>query len=74
MDTELAARLSAHEKKLEEIGVAVEATRKYMQFTFWITVFFLVLPLVGLLYAVPKAMSSYSSAVNMDTLELLNGL
>lgn len=74
MDTELAARLSAHEKKLEEIRVAVEATRKYMQFTFWITVFFLVLPLVGLLYAVPKALSSYSAAANMDTLELLNGL
>ncbi|MFZ2555828.1 MAG: hypothetical protein WAZ27_00655 [Minisyncoccia bacterium] len=74
METEIAARLSAQDTKLEEIRVAVEATRKYMQFTFWITVVFLVLPLVGILYAVPKAMSSYSAAVNMDTLEILNGL
>lgn len=74
MDTELSARLQAQDAKLEEIRIAVAATRKYMQITFWVTVVFLVLPLVGLLYAVPKAMSSYSAAVNMDTLELLNGL
>lgn len=74
MDTELSARLNAQDKKLEEIREAVQATRKYMQITFWVTVVFLVLPLVGLLYAVPKAMNSYTGALNLDSLEVLEGL
>jgi len=72
MDTELSERLKAQDAKLEEIREAVLAMRRYMQITFWVTVVFFVLPLFGLLYAVPKVMNSYIGSMNIDTLDLQN--
>lgn len=74
MDTELAQKLQQQEAKIEEIREAVLATRRYMQITFWVTIVFLVLPLLGLVYAVPKAMSSYTSMIEAGDLQVLEGL
>jgi len=74
MDAELTQKLQEQALKIEEIREAVKATRRYMQITFWVTVVFLVLPLLGLMYAVPKAMNSYLGALNMDSLDGLEGL
>jgi hypothetical protein len=74
MDAELTQKLQEQAVKIEEIREAVKATRRYMQITFWVTIIFLVLPLFGLLYAVPKAMNSYMGMINIDTLDGLEGL
>ena len=63
MDAELAQRLQAQDAKLDAIWQSVEKTRKYFQMTFWITVILFVLPLVGLIFVVPYAMSSYLGAL-----------
>lgn len=69
MDVELAQKLQQQDAKIEEIREAVLATRRYMQITFWVTIAFLVLPLFGLIYAVPKAMSTMGS-LSIDQLDL----
>jgi hypothetical protein len=74
MDAELAQKLQEQAVKIEEIREAVKATRRYMQITFWVTIIFLVLPLFGLLYAVPKVMNSYMGSINIDMLKGLEGL
>ncbi len=61
MDPELQRRLDAQDKKLDEIYRAAERTRKYLLWTFVITVIFIVLPALGLLFAVPQFISTYSN-------------
>jgi uncharacterized membrane protein YozB (DUF420 family) len=74
MDAELARILKEQDVKIEEIRADVRATRRYMQTAFWVTVVFLVLPLIGLIYAVPKAMNSYLGEINAESLQMLEGL
>ncbi len=61
MENEILERLAKDEEKLEKILVSVEKTRKYIFWTMVVTVVFLVLPLVGLLFAIPSFVSTYSS-------------
>jgi hypothetical protein len=66
-DQELARRMEAIEKKLDEVYSSSEKTRKLL---FWITaaaVAAFVLPLVGLLFAVPSFISTYNdiSSISM---------
>jgi hypothetical protein len=74
MDAELAQKLQEQDAKLEEIRASVKAMRRYFQITLWLTIVFLVLPLVGLIYAVPKAMNSYVGSLDAETLQVLEGL
>ncbi len=60
METEILKKLQEQEIKIEQIYVSVEKTRKYFQWTMIITVALFVLPLIGLLFAVPAFLSSYS--------------
>ena len=60
METEIIKKLQEQEIKIEQIYVSVEKTRKYFQWTMIITVALFVLPLIGLLFAVPAFLSSYS--------------
>ncbi len=59
MDPELKSRLDALEKKLELTYISAEKTRKYFLVIMIISVVLFVLPLVGLLFAVPTFMSTY---------------
>lgn len=61
MDQQLSDRLEAVERKLSEIYVSTEKTRKYFLVTMWVTIAFLVLPVIGLLFAVPAFLSSYAT-------------
>lgn len=63
METELKQLIEAQQKKIEEIYISVEKTRKYLWWTMIATVVFFVLPLVGLLFIVPSFISSYSDSV-----------
>lgn len=64
MEEEILKKIEAQDKKLEEIYRSVEATRKYFLWTFVITIAMIVLPLIGLAFAIPKFLSIYSGALN----------
>lgn len=69
MDAELAERLQEQAAKLEEIRLSVRTMMRYFKITFWVTVILFVLPLIGLLFAVPSAMNSYLGSLNIDNLQ-----
>ncbi len=69
MDQELEARLKAQDEKLEAIYVSVEKTRKYFLFTMISTLVFFLLPLIGLMFAIPAMLNTLS-----DTTGLINSL
>lgn len=58
----LEKRLQAMEGKLDAIHVSVERTRKYFLWTLVLSVAFFLLPLVGILIAVPFLLDTLSSA------------
>lgn len=62
MDTELLQKLQAQDEKLELIYQSIEKTRKYFLWTLIATVVMFVLPLVGLMFAMPFFMSTLSNA------------
>ena len=52
------------EQKIDYIYKSVEKTRKYFLITMWITLAMVVLPLLGMLIAIPKVIGVYSSMYN----------
>lgn len=65
MDTELLQKLRAQDGKLERIYQSVEKTRKYFLWTLIGTVVTFVVPLIGLVIAVPYFLSTFSSAYGL---------
>ena len=65
MDHELAKQLASQDEKLERIYQSVEKTRRYFLWTMIATVVTFVLPLVGLIFAVPFFLSTLSSAYGL---------
>lgn len=65
MDQELAKQLASQDEKLERIYQSVEKTRRYFLWTMIATVVTFVLPLVGLIFAVPFFLSTLSSAYGL---------
>lgn len=59
MDEQLSQRISTLEEKVDAIYVSVEKTRKYFQLILWITLAMVVLPAIGLLFAIPAFLNSY---------------
>jgi len=53
-------KIEEQDKKLEDIYRSVEKTRKYFLWTLIITLVFMVLPLIGLIYVIPKMLDAYS--------------
>jgi len=58
-------------KKIEEQGVkidaiykSVEKTRKYFQMIIWVTVIAVVLPLIGLAFAIPAFLNNYVGSLS----------
>lgn len=60
MDQELKARIDAQDEALKAIYASVEKTRKYFMWLLIITVAMFVIPLLGLLAAIPSFLSVYS--------------
>lgn len=61
MDTELKARLDAIDVKLASTFEAAEKARKYLLVMTVITVGAIVLPLIGLVFAIPSFLSTYQA-------------
>jgi len=59
-DTELRQRLEALEKKIDDVYTSAEKTRKYFLGVIIVSVVAFVLPLMGLLFAVPSLLSTYA--------------
>lgn len=68
MDQELTQRIAALEEKVDAMYASVEKLRKYFLWTGIITLALFVLPLVGLAFAIPSFLSSYSALGNIDAL------
>ncbi len=63
METELLAeKIEQQGAKIDAIYVSVEKTRKYFLITMWITIILFVLPLLGMLIAIPMFIRAYMSA------------
>lgn len=60
MDDELRQRLDRIEAKLDATYASAEKTRKYFLGVIVVSVIALVLPLVGLMFAIPSFLSVYS--------------
>lgn len=63
MEQELLDRLSRQDQKLEQIYISVEKTRKYFLWTLIITFVTFVLPLIGLVFAIPFFLSTFSGVM-----------
>ncbi|KKU78837.1 MAG: hypothetical protein UY04_C0025G0023 [Parcubacteria group bacterium GW2011_GWA2_47_7] len=59
MDSDTNRKIDALEAKIDAIFVSVEKTRKYFFWTMVITVAVLVVPMIGLMFAIPAFMSNY---------------
>lgn len=65
MPEDRAAQLEA---KIDAIYVSVEKTRKYLLWTMIVTLAVVVLPAIGLVFAVPSFISSYNQT--LESLDL----
>lgn len=61
MDEELLQKIEAQDKKLQEIYLSVEKTRKYFLWTLIITVVTILLPLIALIVLIPWFLRIMSS-------------
>ncbi|MFZ2226003.1 MAG: hypothetical protein WA064_00870 [Candidatus Moraniibacteriota bacterium] len=62
MDHELEQKLAEQDKKLDQTYASVEKMRKYFLWTMIITIATIVLPLIGLVFAIPFLLSTLTSA------------
>ena len=58
MEQDISRKFEEQEKKLDAIYKSVEKTRKYFLFTLVVSVVFIVLPLVGLIFVIPMLLST----------------
>ncbi len=65
MDAELKNRLDALEKKLDAVYVSAEKTRKYFLAVIVVSVVAFVLPLIGLVFAIPAMLSSMNTLLTL---------
>ena len=56
----ISPRVDELEKKIDAIYVSVEKTRKYILTTMIITIIVVVLPVLGLFFALPSFMGTYN--------------
>jgi hypothetical protein len=64
IDPELLAKLNEIGAKADAAFRAAESTRKYLFWTGVITVALIVLPLIGLAFAIPSFIGSYTTTLN----------
>lgn len=64
MDPDIQNKMAGLEKKIDEIYVSVEKTRKYFLWTMIITLAVIILPLIVLAFVIPSFISSYTSAIS----------
>jgi hypothetical protein len=64
MENDISKRLETLESKIDAVYVSTEKTRKYFLWTLILTVIMFVLPLIGLMFAVPMFLTNYVGALS----------
>lgn len=64
MDTELQKKLEEQGTKIDAIYKSVEKTRKYFLIIVWVTVIAVVIPIIGLFFAVPSFLGNYQNSLS----------
>jgi type II secretory pathway component PulF len=59
MEEEILKKMEEQDKKLQEIHRSVEKMRKYFLWTIIISVVFIVLPLIALVFIIPQFLNSF---------------
>ena len=65
MEQEILEKIDRQEKRIEEIFVSVEKTRKYFLWTLIITAAAIILPLIGLAFAIPFFLRTLSASLGI---------
>ncbi len=66
MDPELRQKLAILEQKIDAAYTAAEKTRKYLMWAGIISIALIVLPLIGLIFAIPSFIATYSQLGNLS--------
>jgi hypothetical protein len=81
MEQELQKKIEEQGLKIDAIYKSVEKTRKYFLVTIWITVIAVVIPIIGLIIAIPLFMNTYinslggmTSGGSTNTTDILNSI
>lgn len=61
MDEEIKKQLDDQQKKIDQIYISVEKTRKYFLWTMIITVALVVIPMIGLIFTIPSFLNIYTN-------------
>ncbi len=64
MDTEIKNKLALQDLKLDAIFTSVEKTRKYFLVVMWVSILAVVLPAIGLVFAIPSFLNSYVGSLD----------
>ena len=65
-DAELRGKLAELEKKIDAVYISAEKTRKYFLTTMIVTLVLFVVPLIGLFFAIPSFLSTYTSMLTIQ--------
>ncbi len=65
MEEEILRKITEQEEKLEKIYRSVEKTRKYLFWSFIISIVVFVLPLIGLIVIIPWFLNAYTSTLDL---------
>ena len=65
MEQDTNKKLAELEEKIEKIYISVEKTRKYFFWTMIITIVLFTLPAIGLVFAIPSFLNSYTQVLGM---------
>lgn len=74
MEPELTQHIVALEQKIDAMYKSVESLRKYFLWTGIITVALFVLPLIGLVFAIPQFLNYYGQIDNIDSSNSTNSI
>lgn len=61
MEQQIIEKIDAQDKKIDAIYKSVEKTRKYILIVTIVSIGAVVLPLIGLAFAIPSFLSTYST-------------
>jgi len=65
IDPELSAKLDEISTKADKAYVAAEKVRKYLFWTGVVTIALIVLPLIGLAFAIPQFINTYNGMLQL---------
>lgn len=60
MEEEIKIKLKEQGEKIDAIYKSVEKTRKYFLIIIWVSIIAFILPMIGLLFAIPNFLKMYS--------------